>query len=393
MAIASQKVFTPRTIQVFNKISDFVVFVILIDHCVPTLLNGASPCYITIALQLSVCRRLAEISRLTRGVVVLICDVNYAKRVMDEARRLNMLEGNFFWLWLDASKDVDIFQNMSNRTLFSEDNDQDYENLRDNDEAPVYERFDRSKRYYADNKTNEAQKRSDTSTISDKNVENSISEEFNSMNKLNSRKHRVRRNLNVSNSYGENNKLLDKKFSQSYVSNRNISSESVKINNVNNKGVETSKIENNSIAKGMSFHNRNNSRRNSNRKWRNESFNKYVNSIHVDDANVVNNFMGRDDAINNDNTRDIKSSIDLSSDISDFLMDPKVHAFSMHNFKENPVKRIDRYLKKEDLLDKGKHKAKDNMTVIFKSLPVGLLALHPQPVKIGEFMNVFYFLN
>ncbi|CAH2075356.1 unnamed protein product, partial [Iphiclides podalirius] len=90
-------------------------------------------------------RRLAEVSRLTRGVVVLICDIHYAKVVMDEAKRLNMLDGHFFWLWLDASSEFDVFRNIANSTQYTEDNDNDFASFRDKEEALLYDGFDRTK--------------------------------------------------------------------------------------------------------------------------------------------------------------------------------------------------------------------------------------------------------
>nr|CAD7589790.1 unnamed protein product [Timema genevievae] len=45
---------------------------------------------------------LADISRSTRGVVLLICDLYAAKRVSAEAKRLNMMDGHFVWLWIDT---------------------------------------------------------------------------------------------------------------------------------------------------------------------------------------------------------------------------------------------------------------------------------------------------
>ncbi|XP_044726536.1 uncharacterized protein LOC123290427 [Chrysoperla carnea] len=47
-------------------------------------------------------RRLADISRATRGVVILMSDLLQARRVLDEAKRLNMVDGHFVWLWLDT---------------------------------------------------------------------------------------------------------------------------------------------------------------------------------------------------------------------------------------------------------------------------------------------------
>ncbi|KAJ8887917.1 hypothetical protein PR048_007401 [Dryococelus australis] len=48
-------------------------------------------------------RRLADVSRATRGVVVLICDLRTAERIASEARRLNMMDGHFVWLWVDTN--------------------------------------------------------------------------------------------------------------------------------------------------------------------------------------------------------------------------------------------------------------------------------------------------
>lgn len=328
------------------------------------------------------CRRLAEISRLTRGVVVLICDVNYAKLVMDEAKRLNMLEGNFFWLWIDASNDFNIFHNISNRTQYNDDSDRDFEVLWDNDEAPVYERFDRDKRGDADN-----------NTIKDLRVPTSIRADIvekissdGGFNVKNSSINSVFRKLSLNMSDVENtiDKSLNINFSQSYDSSRNISSENIRYYNVNNKGVETSKIENNSIAKGVPFHIRNNSRRNSYRKMKNESFNKYVNSIHVDKVSVSKEILERNYLSNDEDTREINDSIDISSDISDFLLNPKVHASSMHNIRVKIEKRSYKKNNNEDIVSRRNYNIKNNMTEILNSLPVGLLALHPQPMKIGK---------
>lgn len=41
-------------------------------------------------------------SRLTRGVVVLMCDERSARSILAEGRRLNMVDGHFVWLWLDT---------------------------------------------------------------------------------------------------------------------------------------------------------------------------------------------------------------------------------------------------------------------------------------------------
>lgn len=335
------------------------------------------------------CRRLAEISRLTRGVVVLICDVNYAKLVMDEAKRLNMLEGNFFWLWIDASNDVNIFHNISNRTQYAEETYRDYETQWDSDEALVYERFDRTKRGDADNNTINAPKGPYTAIEADEIEKNFTEDKINVKNRsMNSNYRWNTRNISEAESIKD--KLLSINLSQSYDSNRNISSGSVRNYNVNNKGVETSKIENNSIAKGVPLHVRDNSRHNSYREMKNESFNKYVNSIHVDNVSVPKKILlERDYISSHDDTREINNSIDISSDISDFLMNPKVHASTVHNLRDKIEKRSDKHFKKDHVLNRKKnYDGKSNMTEIFNSLPVGLLALHPQPVIIGK-SNLF----
>ncbi|KDR14505.1 hypothetical protein L798_10206 [Zootermopsis nevadensis] len=51
----------------------------------------------------SIFRRLADISRSTRGVIVLICNLQTARQVTTEAKRLNMMSGHFVWLWIDTS--------------------------------------------------------------------------------------------------------------------------------------------------------------------------------------------------------------------------------------------------------------------------------------------------
>ena len=52
------------------------------------------------------CRLLSDISRSTKGVVLLMCDGLMVKRIVTEGERLNMLEGNFVWLWIDTSASV-----------------------------------------------------------------------------------------------------------------------------------------------------------------------------------------------------------------------------------------------------------------------------------------------
>ncbi|XP_017782249.1 PREDICTED: uncharacterized protein LOC108566738 [Nicrophorus vespilloides] len=47
-------------------------------------------------------RKLADISRSTRGVVVLLTNREVAVRILEDARRLNMLDGHFVWIWIDT---------------------------------------------------------------------------------------------------------------------------------------------------------------------------------------------------------------------------------------------------------------------------------------------------
>lgn len=54
-------------------------------------------------------RQLAKISRSTRGIVLLLCDLNAARRVMSEAQRLKMTGGHFIWIWADTSSTAEFF--------------------------------------------------------------------------------------------------------------------------------------------------------------------------------------------------------------------------------------------------------------------------------------------
>ncbi|KPI97834.1 Glutamate [NMDA] receptor subunit 3A [Papilio xuthus] len=208
-------------------------------------------------------RRLAEVSRLTRGVVVLISDIHYAKLVMDEAKRLNMLDGHFFWLWLDASSEFDVFQNIVNSTQYTEDR-------RDSasfsyKEASLYDSFER-----------------------------------------------------------------------------------------NNKSVESSKIENLLEKEDVStFH---------------------VNNMNKDNIEATSRSKTENESFNND--------------ISDFLLNPTVHTSTTNNVRDKLVKRMDKYLMNDEkTVDENKgdiKKLKENRSSVFNDLPVGLLALYPQPMIIDE---------
>lgn len=296
---------------------------------------------------------------------------------MDEAKRLNMLEGHFFWLWVDASRDIDVFHNIGNKTRFVEDDDLEPESLTDKEEAR-YKRSDLSERDDIDNnllkEKSDSEKLHKPHKISKVNVNGGSNVKNSSINSF------FRHSSNKTEAHSVNNKLLYVNFSQSYDSSRDISTEAVRNYNVNNKGVETSKIENNSIEKEkLSFPDRNYSRRTSYLGMENESFNKYVNSINVDDVNNAEKDLLMEEVINSSN---VKDSILFSSDTSDFLMNPTVHTSTMHNVRDTIEKRKDRTMKEANM--ENSDEMRNNVTVIFNSLPVGLLALHPQPMTIGE---------
>ncbi|KAG7299762.1 hypothetical protein JYU34_016772 [Plutella xylostella] len=335
-------------------------------------------------------RRLTEISRLTRGVVVLICDVHYAKLVMDEAKRLNMLEGHFFWLWIDATRKMDVFRNVSNRTQASDEIDLEFGRFNE-DEALFEDRFERNKRDDADNNTlADVKINNRDSFMLDKKISktNVSADGINLRNSsLNINSNRVSKNVNNSKTHSANDKILNVNFSEEDDDSRNISFKNVRNNiHVHKKGVETSKIENNSNEKTKkSFLTRDNSRGTSNSRMKNESFNKYVNSINI---HSFNSEAVRRDLSEDENLSDLRKKIFFSSDISDFLMNPTVHTSTLkNNVRKNIEKRKDKNLFKEEFENEAEiksHKDKENVTEIFNSLPVGLLAINPQPMKIDE---------
>lgn len=53
-------------------------------------------------------RKLADISRSTRGVVVLLSDRPSAVRILEDAKRLNMMNGRFVWMWVDTAANISI---------------------------------------------------------------------------------------------------------------------------------------------------------------------------------------------------------------------------------------------------------------------------------------------
>ncbi|CAK1553725.1 unnamed protein product [Leptosia nina] len=317
-------------------------------------------------------RRLADISRLTRGVVVMICDVKYAKLVMKEAKRLNMLDGHFFWLWIDASREFDVFH-IANRT---DEERTEFHSDSELDEAVDFDSFERIKKDNADN--NPIKETKIVNTLLKKISRETLTKDgvYVMNSSRNSFVRRIIRNINKTETHINNsNKTLYVNFSQSYESS-NISSESVRKYNVHNKGVETSKIEKDSVERTMSFLDRNKSRQTSSSKLKNESFNKYVNSISVRGLYESN------DVIKADSREDLINRLSFSSDISEFIMNPTVHTSTMSNVRNMAKKRNDPLV--EDQIMDEPIGLKDNVTHTLNSLPVGLLALHPEPMNIDK---------
>lgn len=326
-------------------------------------------------------------SRLTRGVIVLICDIHYAKHVMDEARRLNMLEGHFFWIWIDASSEFDVFHNIGNRTQYAEVNDPELRSFKQNHNAIKYDidDFERKKRDDLDNNSNETEKHLNMAKklrqFSSKNVRRA-----NRTSVTNSSRNSIYRNNNSNNIKETHiiNKLLYVNFSSSVKSSQNLSEESVR-KYVHKKGVETSKIESNSIEKeNKSSLDRNNSRRTSSSKLKNESFNKYVNSINVHESYESKDMLMEERIISSTDSGYLRDNLLFSSDISDFIMNPTVHTPTVNIIRDKNKDRLDRLMMNQD--DEPISDVKSNVSTIFNSLPIGLLALYPQPMKIGKFI-------
>lgn len=82
------------------------------------------------------CRQLAKISRSTRGVVLLLCDLNAARRVMSEAQRLKMTGGHFIWIWADTSSTAEFFQpNVDEKERLMKSNYDDFVDRRSKSES------------------------------------------------------------------------------------------------------------------------------------------------------------------------------------------------------------------------------------------------------------------
>lgn len=68
-------------------------------------------------------RQLARISRSTRGIVILLCDLKLARVIMSEAQRLNMVGGHFIWIWADTSTNNEFFDQVHPDEMESEIDD------------------------------------------------------------------------------------------------------------------------------------------------------------------------------------------------------------------------------------------------------------------------------
>lgn len=300
---------------------------------------------------------------------------------MDEAKRLNMLDGHFFWLWLDASSEFDVFHNIANSTQYTEDNENDFASFRDKDEALHNDGLDRSKREDADNNSIVDVRYSLRDSISTMKSENVIREYF-----LNNNSKDAFFHQNDDFNAHINKKQLN--FSNAYNISENDSSERLINYNVDKKGVESSKIENSLLEKEIknSFQNSIiDSEISSSSKIDSESFNKYVNSIRVNNYNNAKILQEKYLDIHNKD-KEIKDGVLFSSDISDFLMNPTVHT-SMNNFRDKIVKRVDKYVESsKNIFDS----TNENKSTIFNDLPIGLLALYPQPMVIGKKFLIFF---
>ncbi|KAF5303394.1 hypothetical protein FQA39_LY09985 [Lamprigera yunnana] len=80
----------------------------------------------------SIFRKLADISRLTRGVIVLFCDKGVAIKILEDAKRLNMMDGHFVWIWFDTAQ-TEKYRN------FAEESSKEY---KDNDRDKKSEKSD-----------------------------------------------------------------------------------------------------------------------------------------------------------------------------------------------------------------------------------------------------------
>ncbi|XP_062544859.1 uncharacterized protein LOC134211716 isoform X2 [Armigeres subalbatus] len=54
-------------------------------------------------------RQLEKVSQSTRGVVILLCELTEARRILAEAQRMRMLNGHFIWLWADTTTSTEFY--------------------------------------------------------------------------------------------------------------------------------------------------------------------------------------------------------------------------------------------------------------------------------------------
>ncbi|XP_056634899.1 uncharacterized protein LOC130443981 [Diorhabda sublineata] len=64
-------------------------------------------------------RKLADLSRSSRGVVILLSDRSSCIRILEDAKRLNMMDGHFVWIWIDTAAVITI----KNTTTLDEERD------------------------------------------------------------------------------------------------------------------------------------------------------------------------------------------------------------------------------------------------------------------------------
>ncbi|XP_058833785.1 uncharacterized protein LOC131691421 isoform X7 [Topomyia yanbarensis] len=122
----SQAILQPSSREIFEALQSILLqthwysFYVLSDVKTTMLLEGAEgytlkrkPLCATI-LQLPtnndlIYRQLARISQTTRGVVILLCELHVARRILAEAQRMKMLNGHFVWLWADTTTSTEFY--------------------------------------------------------------------------------------------------------------------------------------------------------------------------------------------------------------------------------------------------------------------------------------------
>ncbi|ETN66289.1 hypothetical protein AND_001910 [Anopheles darlingi] len=73
-----------------------------------TSISGSIRIYIPFSL--ASYRKLAYISRSTKGVVLVLSNLKVARLIMAEAQRMKMLNGHFVWLWMDTTSATEFYE-------------------------------------------------------------------------------------------------------------------------------------------------------------------------------------------------------------------------------------------------------------------------------------------